>query len=170
MDKSAVPLSLPETPPRILPDESYLAVYDRREEGRRRNGTLSLLLSAYYWDPKKTVGALLFGMIAGFGIASVRMSDHGFKPDAIPPQVVIVRAAQPLRQTVPESQISSDHAIRSRPAVVQSPQPAPVGTSGEVARIKARNRRLEAAILVLRQRKVAPEKKPNPDSTGILGQ
>lgn len=171
MDKLAVPYSSTATTAvRILPDESYLAVYDLGEEGRKRNGLLSSFLASYRWDPKKTMGALLIGMVAGIGVASFRMSDRDLKPEAAP-QPVMVRQSQPLEAAIPKPHVAPVPAARLLQAMTQTPTATPVAVSKEeMARIKARNRRLEALIIVLRQRKLAPEKKTSQDSTSLLGQ
>lgn len=171
MDNLAVPYSsIATTPARILPDESYLAVYDLGEEGRKRNGLLSSFLASYRWDPKKIMAALLIGMVAGIGVASFRMSDRDLKPEAAP-QPMVVRQSQPLEAAVPKPHLAPVPAARLLRAMPETPTTTPLAASKEeMARIKERNRRLEALILVLRQRKLAPERKTSQDSTSLLGQ
>ncbi len=87
--------------------------------------------------------ALALGLCAGFGVAAVKVSNAPPKElQQAKPQLLVERQASPEAISVIDAQ--------------------------EAARLKARNRRLEALVEVLRKR--AQEKKQAPEQTSYTGQ
>ncbi len=153
---------------RALKDDWYLKVYEIKG-GRRtdRFGRLANLTPS----PKHFGLALLVGSVFGFGIAAISIQRQITSSSSILGRVTSSDAPRTSGAVLPaDSRVAASETAkvqRTRTAAptskVTSPNSAVPTVNGvspsELERIKARNRRLEALIEILRQRQHTPEKK-----------
>ncbi len=145
----------------IFSDDRYLAAYDLPGSKQGRGSCL--------WDWKKIAAASALGVCLGLGSAAVQMTDSS------PAQEIV--KAQPKTKSKPVSSVvfsanpsAPRLAEKHLASMMKPPEPASALSEKEAARLKARNRRLEALISLLRQRAHAPERKPAQDQIIYIGQ
>ena len=145
-----------ETSLTVFSDERYLMAYDLPEKQAR---------GFRLWEWKKILAACALGVGLGLGGAAFRLMN-------VSPAHEIVKSqpeskAQPLSAIAPSAPRPAE---KSLDAVAKGSEPVPAFSREEAARLKARNRRLEALISVLRQRANAPDRKPAQEQAAYLGQ
>ena len=156
------------TPGVVLNDEWYLRAYSASDPGdaNLRQRTLHYL-ALRAWDWKRITFAATVGLCLGLGLAA---STGAYRTPAV---VQVQHSPAPIAKTVAHRPLAipSSGQDSSRPAITAfTANPAATHlNSEEMARLKARNRRLEALIAVLRQRSTE-EKRPAPEQTTYLGQ
>ncbi len=113
---------------------------------------------------KKIAVACTLGVALGLSAALLQFSRSASHPKVVvaslPPAEPAIPVARPRQPVLSET---------PRTTAIQSAE-APKLTADEVARLKTRNKRLEALIAVLRQRAHTPDKKATPEQNNILGQ
>ncbi len=157
-----------------LSDHWYLLAYDisAQKGPAGYGGSLS-------WSWKRIFFVSLIGLVLGVSLGAFRLSRHLGAMQPVPD----LPAQQQSAVTAPASHSSTTAsatvmAASKLPASVTRPMASPVAsiapkeklTVEEVGRLKARNRRLEALITVLRQRSQASDKKAAPEQTTVIGQ
>ncbi len=117
------------------------------------------------WDWKKILLASALGVGLGLGGAALQLTNVSQAQE-------IVRSQPEIRaKSLPGVSFSAQKSTeKSLGAMVKAPEPAPGLSQEEAMRLKARNRRLEALISVLRQRAHATDRKPVQEQATYLGQ
>jgi len=137
-------------------DERYLLAYGlpaKQDPGFR------------LWDWKKILLASSLGVGLGLGGAAFQLTSISHAPKIVKSQPEI--RAKSLPAVALPAPASTE---KSSSAMAKAPEPVPVLSQEEATRLKARNRRLEALISVLRQRAHAPDRRPVQEQATYLGQ
>ena len=144
-------------------DDWYMNAYKVSSlENRSRSSQLLSSFSFGGWSWRKVALAGILGVFAGLGIASRQIGPA--TPTAKP--VTALQSAELDSVLVPHPTPTIVHT--TAPRVVAFRKGPVVQSDEDVARLKVRNRRLEALVRVLRQRPV--EKKSVQEQTTFLGQ
>ena len=154
----------------VMDDGWYLRAYSVPslvEKNSMQRSISQLVFRAWAW--KKITFATCAGLCLGLGLAAFTGQ---YRTAALTQSLTQMNRPQASISTaVPAKSPQSSAQQRSLPSLPVTVATRPVTASlnaEETARLKARNRRLEALVAVLRQR--TEERRPAPEQTTYLGQ
>ncbi len=137
-------------------DERYLVAYDlTRVEKASRFGI---------WNWKRILCACAVGVLLGLGVAAIEMTGGS------PAREIIKGQTESQPESSNQASFQTEVQEPKPSAPIEAAEAGPELSRKEAARLRARNRRLEALVSVLRQRAHVPEKKSAQDQTSYIGQ
>ncbi len=160
-----------ELPLTVFSDDLYMLAYHKSGPIQKNTyiGDLPSRVFRGDWDWKRIATASLIGACLGLGLGAFQMPRSNSTPEVIPrkitappPSRAAITKALPAQVVAPAA-VPQETAHLRKPAFELRPE--------EAARLRARNRRLEALISVLKQRRhTTPEKKSVQEPATYLGQ